>query len=228
MAREKALRRHRLLTIGVTGGIGSGKSTVCNMLRDLGADIFDADSVAKDLMVDDRSVRREIIDAFGSDSYHSDGGLNRSYLATEVFSDPDKLATINSIVHPRVFDAFKQMCRHATSAGTTVLVHEAALLFEAGGYRHVDCTVYVDAPRKVRIARVTRRDGVSEELVKSRMRHQISAAEGRRRADYVLRNDADLEMLAERALRLVRRIERDFDVRFSEAALTKPPVERSR
>ncbi len=212
MARREG-HQNRPLTVGVTGGIGSGKSTVCRILRDLGAEIFDADSVAKGLMANDAKVKEEIADAFGSESYHPDGALNRSFLAGEVFSDPVKLARINSIVHPRVFDAFVESTEQAGSRGTSVLVHEAALLFESGGYRHVDCTVYVDAPRKVRIARVMRRDRVSEQLVRRRMRFQISAAEGRRRADYVLRNEADFEKLRTRTVRLVRRIESDFEVR---------------
>ncbi|MBT8401069.1 MAG: dephospho-CoA kinase [Rhodothermia bacterium] len=204
---------NNMLVLGVTGGIGSGKSAVCDILEVRGARIFRADEVGKRLMSEDARVRREIVSAFGEGSYLSSGQLNRKYLADRVFSDDTALEQINAIVHPRVFEAFVKAKRDANRDGVRLLVHEAALLFEAGGDRHVDCTVYVDAPRYVRVERVMRRDGVAKEKVMDRMRHQISAAEGRRRADYVLRNNLGREALARRVERLLRTIGKDFVLR---------------
>lgn len=201
-----------MLVLGVTGGIGSGKSAVCDILEERGARVFHADDVGKRLMTEDHRVRREISAAFGTRSYLSSGRLNRKYLADRVFSDDEALEQINAIVHPRVFEAFVKAKRVASLEGVRLLVHEAALLFEAGGDRHVDCTVYVDAPRYVRVERVVRRDGVTKEKVLDRMRHQVSAAEGRRRADYVLRNNSDLHVLRRRTLRMLKRIEADFGI----------------
>lgn len=199
-----------MLVLGVTGGIGSGKSAVCDILEDKGARIFHADEVGKRLMTDDPRIRLDISSAFGNRSYLSSGKLNRKYLADLVFNDGAALKQINTIVHPRVFAAFTAAKKKAHRDGVRLLVHEAALLFEAGGDRHVDCTVYVDAPRYIRIDRVMRRDGVTKGKVLQRMRYQVSAAEGRRRADYVLKNDSDLVALERRTRRLLKRVEKSF------------------
>ncbi|NBC17893.1 MAG: dephospho-CoA kinase [Bacteroidetes bacterium] len=175
-------------TLGVTGGIGSGKSTVCRLFEDLGARVFVADDVAKQLMQQDPAVRRAIVDAFGPASYDEAGRLDRAYLAQQVFSDEENVARINAIVHPRVFDAFREEARRAEQEGVELLVHEAALIFEAGGDRHLDAVAVVDAPEDVRVRRVVERDGVAPEQVRARMRHQLPPEELRRRADFVIDN----------------------------------------
>jgi len=182
-------------TLGVTGGIGSGKTMVCRMLEELGARVFYADDAAKKLMQDDPAARAEITAAFGPESYDADGRLNRSYLAGQVFSRDDRLHRLNAIVHPRVFRAFEQARVRAEQEGVPLLVHEAALLFEAGGDRHLDAVAVVDAPVAERIRRVVARDGVTPEQVQARMRHQLPAAELRRRADYVIENTGAPEAL---------------------------------
>ena len=185
-------------TLGVTGGIGSGKSAVCNALAELGATIFSADQVAKLLMVEDSGARKEIISAFGIDSYYPDGSLNRAYLAQQVFTNKENVATINGIVHPRVFQAFQREKANAERDKTPLLVHEAALIFESGGYKHLDAVLVVHAPVEVRIQRVMNRDGATRQQVIDRMAHQLPPETLLSRADYVIHNDADLATMHQR------------------------------
>ena len=182
-------------TLGVTGGIGSGKTTVCRLLEDLGARVFYADAEAKRLMQQDPETRAEIEAAFGLQSYNADGTLNRPYLAEQVFSNEAQVARINGIVHPRVFAAFEQAKQKAVREGVPLLVHEAALIFEAGGDAHLDAVAVVDAPQEVRVARVVERDDVTPEQVRARMGHQLSSRELRRRADFVIENTGPPEHL---------------------------------
>ncbi|HET6569589.1 MAG TPA: dephospho-CoA kinase [Rhodothermales bacterium] len=192
-------------TIGVTGGIGSGKSTVCRRWEERGARVFYADLEARRLMEEDPAVRAEIITAFGEESY-AGGRLNRPYLAAWVFGDAEQVARINAIVHPRVFVAFERAKEQAQRDGVRLLVHEAALIFEAGGEEHLDAVVVVDAPEAERIGRVAERDGVSPEQVRARIRHQLPAEELRRRADYVIDNSGSEEALREEVALLVRKL----------------------
>ena len=182
-------------SLGVTGGIGSGKTTVCRMLETLGARVFYADVEAKRLMQEHPDVRREITAAFGAESYDNRGRLDRAYLAGRVFASEDEVARINHIVHPRVFEAFEAAKAAARQDGVDVLVKEAALIFEAGGERHLDAVAVVDAPRSERVRRVARRDQVTPEQVLARMGHQLPPEELRRRADYVIENDGSLAEL---------------------------------
>ncbi|MEX0820659.1 MAG: dephospho-CoA kinase [Rhodothermales bacterium] len=181
--------------LGVTGGIGSGKTTVCRMLEDMGARVFYADEEGKQLLVDDPEARREVIAAFGADSYHDDGRLNRAFLADQVFSDDDKLERLNRIVHPRVLARFEKVAEKAEREHVPLMVKEAALIFESGGEALLDAVAVVDAPREERIARVVARDDAEPADVKARMRHQMEPAELRRRADVVIENDGDLPQL---------------------------------
>lgn len=192
-------------TIGVTGGIGSGKSTVCRMMEEMGARVFYADAEAKRLMEWDGEVRAEIVEAFGEESFAGDR-LNRPYLAARVFGDAEQVERINAIVHPRVFEAFERAKEEARRDGVRVLVHEAALIFEAGGEKHLDAVVVVDAPEEVRIQRTAERDGVSPEQVRARIRHQLPAEELRRRADYIIENSGSEEDLREEVRRVFEKI----------------------
>lgn len=189
-------------TLGVTGGIGSGKTTVCRFLEEKGARVFYADIEAKRLMQDDAWVRAEITETFGDEVYTDDGALNRAVLAEQVFGDADRLEQLNAIVHPRVFEAFEGAKERAAEEGVELLVHEAALLFEAGGDAHVDVTAAVVAPDEARVARVAERDDVAPEKVRARMGHQLPQDELRRRADHVLENDGSLEDLRQKSVEL--------------------------
>jgi dephospho-CoA kinase len=191
-----------VITLGVTGGIGSGKTTVCGFLEEQGARVFYADVEAKRLMEADDEVRAAIADAFGEAAYTEDGALNRAFLAEQVFGDADRLERLNAIVHPRVFESFAAAEERAEAEGLDLLVHEAALLFEAGGDAHVDVTAAVVAPDADRIARVVERDDVTEEQVRARMDHQLPQDELRRRADYVIENDGSLDDLRRKSVEL--------------------------
>jgi dephospho-CoA kinase len=190
---------------------------VCDILEKSGACIFDADEVGKQLLTDDVEARREMVREFGPESYHADGTLDRAYISSIVFADAERLAAINTIVHPRVFASFSWTRQQAESDGVALLVHEAALLFEAGGDRHVDATVYVDAPRWLRIRRVMERDGRSRASVVARIKHQIPAYRGREMADYVIRNDGTPEQLATRISQLLETLDRRFGTNTSHA-----------
>ena len=191
-----------MTTLGVTGGIGSGKTTVCGFLEEQGARVFYADIEAKRLMQEDPDVRAAIVEAFGEAAYTEDGALDRAYLADRVFGDAAQLERLNGIVHPHVFDAFEAAKARATDEDLSLLVHEAALLFEAGGDEHVDVTAAVVALDADRIEWVAQRDDVTPEQVKARMHHQLPQDELRRRADYVIENDGTLEALRQKSVDL--------------------------
>ncbi len=191
-----------MITLGVTGGIGSGKTTVCGFLEEQGARVFYADIEAKRLMREDDEVRAALIEAFGGETYADDGSLDRAYLAEQVFGDDDRVERLNAIVHPRVFEAFEAAKERAAAEEERLLVHEAALLFEAGGDAHVDTTAAVVAPDEKRVGWVTERDDVTPSQVRARMAHQLSQDELRRRADHVLENDGSLEDLRRKSVEL--------------------------
>lgn len=184
-----------MTTLGITGGIGSGKTTVCQMLESLGARVFYADVEAKRLMEDDAEARREIVSAFGPQSYDKEGRLNRAYLADQVFGHDENVERINSIVHPRVRRRFEQTREQAAADGVDLLVYEAALIYETGGDRRLDVVAVVDAPREARIDRVVERDDATPAHVEARMGHQLPPDELRRRADYVIDNTGSIDEL---------------------------------
>lgn len=195
-----------MITLGVTGGIGSGKTTACRRLEELGAEVFYADREARRLMVEDEDLRAAISERFGAESYHEDGRLNRSYLADRVFADPNELADLNELVHGRVREAFEERRRRAREDGVDLLVEEAALIFETGLDAILDRVLVVDAPKEVRIRRVVERDGVSPSAVRERMDHQLSSAELRERADYVIDNTGTEDELRDAVAELYRRL----------------------
>ena len=183
-----------MTTLGVTGGIGSGKTTVCGFLEEKGARVFYADLEARRLMEEHEGVREDVIEAFGPQSYDGDA-LNREYLAEVVFSSPENVERINAIVHPRVFESFNHAAERAAEEDVELLVHEAALIFESGGDEHLDAVAAVVAPDDDRIARVVERDDTTEAEVRARMSYQLPQDELRRRADYVIENDGSLDDL---------------------------------
>ncbi|MCY3488678.1 MAG: dephospho-CoA kinase [Bacteroidetes bacterium] len=186
-------------TLGVTGGIGSGKSAVCAYLEDLGATIFEADQVARDLMESSDHIREAVIESFGRNSYKPDGHLNRPWLAAQVFGDEVRLAELNAIVHPRVGEAFDHL-KHQLQSG--LLVHEAALIYEAGLGDRLDAVCVVSAPKDVRIKRVMVRDGISAGEVRARIQRQLPQEETEGRADVVLVNAGDQAELRRKTKKL--------------------------
>ena len=180
-----------MLKIGVTGGIGSGKSTVCRLFAARGIAVYDTDAAAKRLMAEDAALRRAIEARFGEESYQ-EGALNRPWLARQVFGDEAALQALNRLVHPAVIADFE---RWATEQQSAYVVVESAILYEAGLDQAVDRVVAVLAPERLRIERAMQRDGATEEQIRSRMAAQLSDEELHRRADVALVNifEEDLE-----------------------------------
>lgn len=176
------------LQIGVTGGIGSGKSLVCRIFSLLGVPVYDADSRAKSIMTSDGILISHIKKEFGSLAYHADGSLNNAYLAQTVFSDAVRVKKLNELVHPAVaMDYSKWLSENRQSR---YVVKEAALLFEAGSYTVLDKIVVVYAPEELRIKRVLQRDAHrNRQQVQEIINHQWSDEEKRKRADFVIVND---------------------------------------
>ena len=180
-----------MMKVGITGGIGSGKSTVCRLFAQKGIAVYDSDAAAKRLMQEDGALRRQLAGRFGEGTFR-DGVLDRAYLAGIVFADPQALADLNALVHPvvmRDFDAWA-----ARQEGSYVIL-ESAILFEAGLEGCVDKTVAVPAPRELRIERTCRRDGCGADQVVRRIAAQLDDDALSARADYVVVNifEEDLE-----------------------------------
>lgn len=179
--------------IGITGGIGSGKSTVCRLFETLGVPVYYADDRAKRLMQEDETLRAAIAERFGEAVYAADGSLRRAKLAALVFGDAEALADLNALVHPAVFrDAADWSAAHR---GHPYVMREAALLYESGSWRLVDEVVVVWAPEDLRVRRVMARDGVTEAEVRARMDRQWPDEEKRRRADHVITNDGSTPLI---------------------------------
>lgn len=180
-----------MMKVGITGGIGSGKSTVCRLFAQRGIAVYDSDSRAKRLMTDDDGLRARIAGRFGAEAY-ADGVLNRAYLAAQVFSDAAARADLNAIVHPAVRADFAAWAERQT--GDYVIL-ESALLFDAGFADSVDRTVAVLAPLELRVERTCRRDGCDAAEVRRRIAAQTDDDTLRAKADFALVNilESDLE-----------------------------------
>lgn len=175
-----------MLKIGITGGIGSGKTTVCRVFEALSIPVFNADEVAKMMMVSDRHLVEGIKEAFGEEAYFNNGELNRTFLSGIVFNDSEALQMLNDLVHPAVIQAFDEWAFRKTSK---YCLHEAAILFESGAYKSCDKSILVSAPEVLRIQRVMRRDLVNEQQVKARIDKQMPEEEKEKLADFVILND---------------------------------------
>lgn len=174
------------ILIGITGGIGSGKSTVAQIFSILGIPIYSADDRAKWLMGNDEELKNQIKNGFGSESYLPDGSLDRDFLAKTVFSDPEKVKTINKLVHPAVGKDFLEW---ATSQNSSYVLKEAALIFETGSNNSLDFVINVSSPLKVRISRILMRDPYrNEEQVNQIINQQLPDEQKNELADFVIKN----------------------------------------
>lgn len=181
-----------MLKVGITGGIGSGKSSVCKIFEVLGVPIYYADDRAKALMTTNTDLIAGIKERFGEAAYVN-GQLDRGYLAGKVFNNKEALAALNALVHPAVaLDAERWHKEHLKAPYT---LKEAALLFEAGSYKQLDKIIVVTAPKKVRIQRVMQRDNVTAELVEARMNNQWPEEKKVALADYVIDNSGEQELI---------------------------------
>lgn len=176
--------------IGITGGIGSGKSTVCNIFKALGYRIYDADAQAKTILVENEAVKSQIIAAFGKESYLSDGTYNRGYIGGLVFKDKAKLAQLNAIVHPATKADFEDWIKmNQVDYNKKNLIKEAAILFESGAYQQTDLIISVYAPKDVRIKRVMTRDNSDRAFVLQKIASQWSDSKKIHLANFTIFND---------------------------------------
>lgn len=170
--------------VGLTGGIGSGKSTIARLFAALGIAVYDSDTEAKKLINTSAEIKKRIVEVFGAEAY-AEGGYNRAYMADIVFRNPDKLAVLNSIVHPVLADHFSKWVALQTSP---YVIKEAAILFESGSYKNCDFIITVTAPEALRISRCMSRDGSTEAQVRARMAQQWTDAQRIALSDAVIEN----------------------------------------
>ena len=175
-----------MLKIGLTGGIGSGKSTVAKVLEVLGVPVYYADEAAKELMHSNELLKQQLILHFGKETYFEDGQLNRKHLSSIVFNNKEKLELLNSLVHPATIADAKEWFSNQQSP---YVVKEAALLFESGTAEGLDYVIGVTAPAALRMKRVMDRDGVTADEVKRRMANQVDEALKMKLCDFVLHNN---------------------------------------
>jgi dephospho-CoA kinase len=178
------------LLVGVTGGIGSGKSLVCGVFERLDRTVVSADALAREITDTDPAVKAEVRGLLGNDVYRTDGTLDRKLAASRVFADPLLVRRLNRIVHPRVFEALdRRLAALPADRRRPYVVVEAALIYESGLDRTLDRVIVVDAPEEERIRRVAARDGVTEHEVRLRMAAQLPTAKKTLKADFVIVND---------------------------------------
>lgn len=170
--------------VGLTGGIGSGKSTIARLFAALGIAVYDSDTEAKKLINTSAEIKKRIVEVFGAEAY-AEGVYNRAYMADIVFRNPDKLAVLNSIVHPVLADHFSKWVALQTSP---YVIKEAAILFESGSYKNCDFIITVTAPEALRISRCMSRDGSTEAQVRARMAQQWTDAQRIALSDAVIEN----------------------------------------
>jgi len=189
-----------MFKVGITGNIGSGKTTVCKIFEVLGIPVFYADDEAKKVMVTDNVLIAGIKQAFGDESYFAEGALNRKHIAGIVFNNNAELTKLNALVHPAVFRAFDKWVLQFDGKVPYVM-KEAALLFESDSYKKCDRSVMVSAPLNLRIKRVMQRDGISAEEVQSRNARQFTEEKKRGMANDLIIND-DTQMVIPQVLKL--------------------------
>ncbi len=175
-----------MLRIGVTGGIGSGKTTVCRVFEVLGIPVYYADAAARTLMETDPELIAGIKKNFGGAAYNEEEKLNRKYISDIVFQDEAKLSLLNSLVHPATI---REAARWMQQQTTPYAIKEAALMFESESFHHVDKVIGVYAPKNLRIQRAMKRDAISREEVLARMNKQLDEEIKMRLCDYIIYND---------------------------------------
>jgi dephospho-CoA kinase len=188
-----------MLKIGLTGNIGSGKTTVAKVFELLGIPVFYADDEAKKVMVTDAILIDAIKQTFGAKSYFEDGSLNRKHIAAIVFNNPAELEKLNALVHPAVFRAFDKL--EADAKDAPYIIREAAILFESGSYKTCNRTLIVTAPFEKRMARVVERDGISQTEVEKREARQMPEEEKKKLADDIIIND-DIQLVIPQVIAL--------------------------
>lgn len=188
--------------LGITGNIGSGKSTVSKLFMQMGFPVYDADSRAKALMVSDPQLVTQIKSIFGEQAYQVDGQLNRGHIAQIAFSDSSKLQDLNKAVHPAVRRDFKEWTESKKEA---LVIKEAALMIESGSYHDLDALILVQAPLELRISRAMKRDQSSRDSVEARLKNQMSEEDKIPFANYIIHNDEN-HLLIPQVMRIINEV----------------------
>lgn len=189
-----------MIIVGLTGGIGSGKTTVAKMFKDLGVPVYIADFEAKILTNSSQIIKKELIVILGEEAY-TEGELNRKYVANLIFNDEDLLAKVNAIIHPKVVEHFNKWVEEQK---TPYCIKEAAILFENDGYKNFVFTILITAPVKVRIERVIKRDASTIKEIESRIENQWNDAKKSKLADFIIENiDIDTTLQKVKEIHLV-------------------------
>lgn len=189
------------LKIGITGGIGSGKSTIAHLIERMGYPVFYADREAKDIINHQPNIRAALIELLGREAFIGNE-FNRPYVAAIVFKDSTRLAQLNTIVHPAVLTAFEHWCKMQKSR---LVFLESAILFESGWESHFDYIINVDAPVETRIKRVMKRDAISEQQIRARMTNQLSDSQRRTKAHFTIDN-GDNKLLLQQLLKILKEL----------------------
>jgi len=182
-----------MLKIGITGNIGSGKTTVCQLFKNFGVPVFQADTVARSLYYLPE-IRNAIIQNFGENIYTGEK-LNTAELASIIFNDPDALKTVNQLIHPAVQEQFTKWCNQQHYS--PYVLYEAAIIFESGRQGHFDRIIVVKAPIAIRIQRIKLRDGLSVKQIRQRMQHQWTEKAKTGLADFIINNNGKQELLSQ-------------------------------
>lgn len=185
------MKNNQPFIAGITGGIGSGKTTAAKFFEELGVPVYNSDTRAKIIQNENSEVKVKIIEAFGDEAYNP-SGLNRVYIAKQVFNNNEKLKQLNQIVHPAVFNDFEEWKKQQTSK---IIMKEAAILIESGSYKDCDVVISVLMDKEKRIQRIMARDGFTEEQVMARINNQISDEERIQKSDFIIDNNGDLTHL---------------------------------
>lgn len=194
------------IKIGITGGIGSGKSVVSRLLEVMGIPVYISDIESKRLTQFDTVIREKLVALLGEEVYNKEGELNKPYLASYIFSHPDHAKQVNAIIHPRVKDDFRRwVSEHSDCA---IVGMESAILVEAGFAGEVDAVVMVYAPLEVRLHRAMKRDSSPKELIQKRIQSQMDDEEKKLHAHYVIKND-DESMLIPQVMELVALLKKE-------------------
>lgn len=190
-----------MLKIGITGGIGSGKTTICKLFELLGVPVYYADDASKQLLESDPEIKERVIRLFGTEILEEGNKINRKKVASLVFANEEGLKKLNAIMHPAVGTHFEKWLEQNKSV--PYILKEAAILFESGAYKQLDKVITITAPEELRIARVKKRDGTKEEDIKRRMAAQLTEKERIQKSQFTIVND-DQQLVIPQVLALHR------------------------
>jgi dephospho-CoA kinase len=200
-----------MLKIAITGGAGSGKTTVARMFRDLGAEVLDADQIAREAVAVGEPAWEELRRLYGDDYFNPDGSLNRSNLAARVFADPEERRRLDGIIHPRVAAALQARMGELAGRGVELVLVDVPLLFETGREAAFDRVIVVTAPETERLRRLRERDGRGEEEIRGIFAAQWPLNNKAARADYVVDNGGELSTTRQQVKNIWRNLKNQLD-----------------